>query len=250
MSKLAKGILFPVLFLLAWEIVMRATRMQSDSLAPPSEIAAAFWRAALDGTLAQRTYETLRAALIGLAVGGGLAVVMSIALGLVPAFARLMRFSIEALRPVPSVALIPVAILVLGFGYAMEISLIAFSAFWPVLIYGHAAIVNIEPQLLEVSRVLRLGAFGRVTKIVLPAALAALLRRVPPVRRRVADHRGDGRDRRQPDGRRARADGGVAIAPPRSDVRHGAVDRPRRLVAQRGAAVRPAPIVRPGRAPG
>ena len=171
MSKLAKGILFPVLFLLAWEIVMRATRMQSDSLAPPSEIAAAFWRAALDGTLAQRTYETLRAALTGLAIGGGLALVMSIALGLVPQFARLMRFSIEALRPVPSVALIPVAILVLGFGYAMEISLIAFSAFWPVLIYGHAAIVNIEPQLLEVSRVLRLGAFGRVTKIVLPAAL-------------------------------------------------------------------------------
>ena len=171
MKGLAKGAILPGAFLLAWEIAMRATGVQSDSLAPPSEIAVAFWNAVLNGTIFARTYETLRAALTGLAIGGGSALALSIVLGLVPPFARLMRFSIEVLRPIPPVELIPVAILVLGFGYAMEISLVAFSTFWPVLIYGHSAIVNIEPQLLEVSRVLRLGTFGRVTKIVLPAAL-------------------------------------------------------------------------------
>jgi NitT/TauT family transport system permease protein len=171
MKGFAKGAILPVLFLCVWEISMRATGVQSDSLAPPSEIAAAFWHALLDGTIAKRTGETLSAALTGLAIGGGAALVLSIVLGLVPPFARLMRFSIEVLRPIPPVALIPVAILVLGFGSAMEFSLVAFAAFWPVLIYGYAAIINIEPQLLEVSRVLRLGTFGRVTKIVLPAAL-------------------------------------------------------------------------------
>ena len=107
----------------------------------------------------------------GLAIGGGSALLLSIVLGLIPPVARLLQFSIEVLRPVPAVALIPVAILVLGFGYAMEISLVAFATFWPVLIYGHAAIVNIEPQLLDVSRVLRLSPVGRVTKVVLPATL-------------------------------------------------------------------------------
>ena len=96
---------------------------------------------------------------------------ISVVLGLVQPAARLAQFSIEVLRPVPAVALIPVGLMVLGFGYSMEISLVAFACFWPVLIYGQAAITNIEPQLLEVSRVLRLSAFGRVTKIVLPAAL-------------------------------------------------------------------------------
>jgi ABC-type nitrate/sulfonate/bicarbonate transport system permease component len=169
--KIVKGILFPVAFLIVWEVTMRVTGVQSDSLAAPSQIAVAFYDALLDGTIARRTGETLRSALIGLAIGGGAAVLFSVLLGLVPAAARLAQFSIEVLRPIPAVALIPVAILTLGFGYSMEISLVAFATFWPVLIYGHAAIANIEPQLLDVSRVLRLSTYGRVTKIVLPAAL-------------------------------------------------------------------------------
>ncbi len=169
--KLLKALVLPVALLIVWEVAMRVSGVQSDSLASPSQIAVAFYTALLDGTIPRRTAETLRAALTGLAIGGGSALVGSIVLGLVPPVARLMQFSIEVLRPVPAVALIPVAILSLGFGYGMEVSLVAFATFWPVLIYGHAAIVNIEPQLLDVSRVLRLSTLGRVTKVVLPATL-------------------------------------------------------------------------------
>ncbi len=169
--KLLKGIAFPVAFLVAWEVAMRATGVKSDALAPPSQIAAAFWQALIDGTIVSRTAETLQAALVGLAIGGGSALVISILLGLIPPFARLMQFTVEALRPIPAVALIPVALLVLGFGPGMEIALVAFATFWPVLIFGYAAIVHIEPQLLDVSRVLRLSPLARVVKIVLPAAL-------------------------------------------------------------------------------
>ena len=169
--KALKGFLLPALLLVLWEIGMRSSGVESDSLAAPSQIAVAFWNAMLDGTIPRRTGETLRAALIGLAVGGGSALILSIVLGLIPPVARLMQFSIEVLRPIPAVALIPVAILVLGFGYSMEISLVAFATFWPVLIYGHAAIVNVEPQLIDLSRVLRLGPVARVTKVILPATL-------------------------------------------------------------------------------
>jgi ABC-type nitrate/sulfonate/bicarbonate transport system permease component len=169
--KALKGFLLPALLLVLWEIGMRSSGIESDSLAAPSQIAVAFWNAMLDGTIPRRTGETLRAALIGLAIGGGSALVLSIVLGLIPPVARLMQFSIEVLRPIPAVALIPVAILVLGFGYSMEISLVAFATFWPVLIYGHAAIVNVEPQLIDLSRVLRLGPVARVTKVILPATL-------------------------------------------------------------------------------
>ncbi|MGH7035846.1 MAG: ABC transporter permease [Stellaceae bacterium] len=169
--KLLKGALFPVAFLLLWEIGMRASGIQSDSLAPPSQIAVAFYDALLDGTVLERTAQTLFMVICGLGIGGGLALVFSVLMGLVPAFARLMQFSIEVLRPVPPVALIPVAMLIFGFGFPMEITLCAFACFWPVAIYGHAAIANIEPQLLDLSRVLRLSPIARVFKIVLPAAL-------------------------------------------------------------------------------
>jgi len=169
--KTLKGLLLPVLLLVLWEISFRVSGIQSDSIAAPSQIAVAFWTALADGTIVRRTGETLRAAMTGLAIGGGSGLVLSIIIGLVPPIARLLQFSFEVLRPVPAVALIPVAILVLGFGYGMEIALVAFATFWPVLIYGHAAIVNIEPQLLDVSRVLRLNPFSRITKVVLPATM-------------------------------------------------------------------------------
>jgi ABC-type nitrate/sulfonate/bicarbonate transport system permease component len=169
--KSLKAIVLPVSFLVFWEIGMRASGIESDSLARPSQIALAFYEALADGTILHRTAETLFAALTGLAIGGGLALIFSILLGLVPAFARLMQFSIEVLRPIPPVALIPVAMLIFGFGFPMEVTLCAFACFWPVAIYGHAAIAAIDPQLLDVSRVLRLSPAGRVLKIVLPAAL-------------------------------------------------------------------------------
>jgi len=169
--KFLKGALLPLALLVFWEIGMRWSGIESDSLAPPSAIALAFYEAIIDGTILQRTGETLFSVLCGLGLGGGLALVFSVMLGLIPAFARLMQFSIEVLRPVPPVALIPVAMLIFGFGFPMEITLCAFACFWPVAIYGHAAIANIEPQLLDLSRVLRLTPVGRVAKIVLPAAL-------------------------------------------------------------------------------
>lgn len=169
--KALKGALLPVAFLVFWEVGMRVSGIKSDSLAAPSQIAVAFYGALADGTLLHRTGETLFSVLCGLGIGGGLALVFSIVMGLVPAFARLMQFSIEVLRPVPPVALIPVAMLIFGFGFPMEITLCAFACFWPVAIYGHAAIANIEPQLLDLSRVLRLSPIARVAKVVLPAAL-------------------------------------------------------------------------------
>lgn len=167
----AKGAALPAVALVLWEIGMRVNDVQSDSLAPPSAIGLAFVDAVLDGTIVRRTLETLRAALTGLAIGGGVAVVLSVVLGLVPPLARLSQVTVEALRPLPVVALIPLALLVFGFGVAMEASLVTFACFWPILIFGQAAITSIEPQLLEVGRVLRLGPVATIIKIVLPAAL-------------------------------------------------------------------------------
>jgi ABC-type nitrate/sulfonate/bicarbonate transport system permease component len=72
------------------------------------------------------------------------------------------------------VALIPIALLAFGFGFRMEVAIVAFACFWPLLIIGQAAIAGVEPRLLEVGRVLRLSLAARIRKIVLPAALPRL----------------------------------------------------------------------------
>jgi NitT/TauT family transport system permease protein len=167
----AKAFLLPVATLAMLEIWARAIHLQSDSLAPPSAVAAALVEAFEDGSVLVATRDTLISAFAGLLIGGAVGVAFGIALGIFHIFDQLMEVTIEAIRPIPSVALLPIALIALGFGYRMEIVIVAFACVWPVLILSRAAIGGIEPRLIEVSRALRLSPADRVRKIIIPAAL-------------------------------------------------------------------------------
>lgn len=166
-----KALLLPVTALVAFEIWARASGLHSDSLAPPSAIVVALLEALGDGSILTATRDTLVSAFAGLAIGGGLGLALGIALGIFRIFDRLMEVTIEAIRPIPSIALLPIALIALGFGYRMEIVIVAFACIWPILILSRAAIGGIEPRLIEVSRALRLTPVDRVRKIIIPAAL-------------------------------------------------------------------------------
>jgi NitT/TauT family transport system permease protein len=166
-----RGLVIPVSFVVAAELAARATGWESSMLASPSGVAAGFWTVLMDGTLVRATAATLATSLAGLAVGSLFGLIIGILLGLSRTADRLLEFTIEALRPVPAVALIPIALLVFGFGFRMEIAIVAFAAFWPILILTRAAVASVEPRLIQVAYALGFGAFARIWKIVLPAAL-------------------------------------------------------------------------------
>jgi ABC-type nitrate/sulfonate/bicarbonate transport system permease component len=166
-----RGLVVPVLLIAAAQIAAIATHLQSDSLAAPSEILAAGLEALSDGTVLRATRDTLIMALAGLGIGIAIGLPLGLLLGLSRIADRLTEFSIEALRPIPSVALIPVAMLVYGFGYRMEITIVAFATMWPMLLLARSAVGSIEPRYIEVSRALGFGVATRVWKIILPAAL-------------------------------------------------------------------------------
>lgn len=166
-----RGLIFPALLLVIAQIAFTGMNFQSDTVAAPTSVLVAGWQALGDGSLLQASANTLIAAFGGLALGGGFGLVLGVVLGMIPVADRLMEFTIEAVRPIPSVALIPVALLVYGFGYRMEMAVVTFSSIWPVLIITRAAISGIDPRLIEVARVLRLRPVARIWKIVLPAAL-------------------------------------------------------------------------------
>jgi NitT/TauT family transport system permease protein len=167
----AKALLLPVAALVLLEIWARAIHLQSDSLASPSAVAIALVEAFNDGSVLTATRDTLISAFAGLAIGGAVGLAFGIALGIFRIFDRLMEVTIEAIRPIPSIALLPIALIALGFGYRMEILIVAFACVWPILILSRAAIGGIEPRLIEVSRALRLSPADRVRKIIIPAAL-------------------------------------------------------------------------------
>jgi ABC-type nitrate/sulfonate/bicarbonate transport system permease component len=165
---------FPLALIALFELYTRTVARDSDALAPPTAALRAFVGAAADGSLLQATGFTLGAAALGLLVGGSAGVLLGMVLGLSRLIARLGEVTIEMLRPVPSVALIPLAMLVFGFGWRMELSVVAFAAFWPMLLLTQAAVLQVDVRLLEVSRVLGLGPLQRLSKIVLPAIVPRL----------------------------------------------------------------------------
>ena len=165
----------PALLLALFEwYARRAVALGSDALAPPSAALEAFGGAALDGSLWQATGFTLGTAALGLLLGAVLGIALGIVLGLSRRAAQLGGFSIEVLRPVPSVALIPLSMLMFGFGVRMELAIVAFATFWPMLVLVQSAVQQVEPRLLELSRVLGLSARDRAFKIVLPAIVPRL----------------------------------------------------------------------------
>jgi NitT/TauT family transport system permease protein len=166
-----KALVLPITILAIFEIWARAVDLESDSLAPPSAIAAALVEAFQDGSMLTATRDTLVSAFAGLSIGGAVGLAFGIALGIFHIFDRLMEVTIEAIRPIPSIALLPIALIALGFGYRMEIVIVAFACVWPILILTRAAVGGIEPRLMEVSRALRLSPADRVRKIIIPAAL-------------------------------------------------------------------------------
>ena len=164
----------PLALLAALEIYARTVAAGSDAIAPPSAALLAWFGAARDGSLWQATLFTLGSAALGLLIASALGIGVGLLLGLSRRADVSSALSVELLRPVPSVALIPLSMLVFGFGVRMETAVIAFAAFWPMLILTRAAVRQVEPGLLEVSRVLGLGAWQRGWKIVLPAIVPRL----------------------------------------------------------------------------
>jgi ABC-type nitrate/sulfonate/bicarbonate transport system permease component len=169
-----RGFVVPLALLLVAEVAVAVTGYRGAALARPSDIAAAAVEALRDGSMLTATAQTLLSAFAGVAVGGAIGLTLGLALGLAPTLYLLLEVSLETIRPIPSVALIPLVLMIFGLGYAMEISLVAKTAMWPVFFLSYAAVRGVKPRLLEVSRLLGMSFAARAAKIVLPAALPGI----------------------------------------------------------------------------
>lgn len=169
-----RSLVFPFALLAMLEAWARTVGRNSDAIAPPSAALSAFAGSAMDGSLLTATGFTLGCAALGLLIGSVLGILLGTLLGLSPRAARIGSLSIQMLRPVPSVALIPLSMLIFGFGLRMEVSVVAFATFWPILVLTQAAVLQVEPRLLEVARALQLSPRKRFISVVLPSIVPRL----------------------------------------------------------------------------
>lgn len=174
LNKRLLGMIIPMALLVAWEAIWHAQSLRMESLSRPLDVARAFYLGMADKTILKSTLETLEAAALGFGLAAVCGLFLGIVLGLMPRVDRIVGPTVDAMRPVPSVALIPLALLLFGFGVSLEALVVAFASFWPVLLVTTAAVRAIDPRLLEVADALEMSSLARTFKIVIPAALGLI----------------------------------------------------------------------------
>lgn len=121
-----------------------------------------FWTAVLD---------TLGTWLLGLVIAVALGVAIGVVIGSVPVLRAATASTIEFLRPIPSVALIPLVVVLQGPTVAATLILVVYAAFWQVLLQMLAGVADIDPVAADTARSYHLGRWPRIRYLVWPTAL-------------------------------------------------------------------------------
>jgi ABC-type nitrate/sulfonate/bicarbonate transport system permease component len=165
-----------VLFVCAlWEVLSRTVFADSVTMVPLSVIVVALFRLIVSGEVMSWLAPTL----VRLASGYAIAGVAGIAVGLLMGYSRgayhVLEPIVEFLRPIPSPAYIPIVILFLGIDNEMKIAVIAFAAFFPVLVNTYSGVINVEPTFLEVAQTLGVPRWNTALRVVLPASMPYIM---------------------------------------------------------------------------
>jgi ABC-type nitrate/sulfonate/bicarbonate transport system permease component len=160
---------------LLWQILLGMGLVHVEYLPAPAGIARALWSLATQGGLAENVGHTLGVTLLSWAIASVIGLVFGVLIGCFPEVWRYSMASVEVLRSMPSVAFVPVSLLVFAFTVKMEVALTVYIAQWLVLVNTVDGVRGVSPRMLEVAKMLRMSWLERTRKIVLPAAMPVII---------------------------------------------------------------------------
>lgn len=174
-ARLSGAVLFAAALLLVWQVLADRQLISQAFFPSPSRTLAELTRQVAQGQIWAPLEATAYRMFCGWVLASLAGVVVGAAIGFSRAARDILEPLLEFMRPLPASAVIPVAILFLGFSNAMTIAVIAFGAVWPVLLGSLHGFVSIEPQLADVAATLRLTRLQAFVKIAVPNALPDIL---------------------------------------------------------------------------
>lgn len=165
----------PALLILAWQIASQSGWLSSRVLPAPVDVLAAFWNLATSGELFKHVKVSAARAFAGLAIGGGLGLVAGLLTGTFRSAEALLDSTIQMVRNIPALALIPLVILWFGIDEGAKLFLIAVATFFPVYINTHHGIRNVDAGLIEMAKSYGLRGWVLYREVILPGALPSIL---------------------------------------------------------------------------
>lgn len=174
-SERVPGLLLILVLLALWEASVRLEWMVTPTWPAVTTVLSTFWQNLTDGTYVSVIGSSLRRLFVGYFLAVALAVSIGIAMGVWRAFYLLAEPLVEFLRPIPSPAYLPMAILFLGIDDTMKVFMVAFASFFPILLNTVSGVRSVDPILLETGKTFGYGRWQIVRKILLPASASFVL---------------------------------------------------------------------------
>lgn len=136
----------------------------------PTSIGSALYDRVQQGSFWESVLRTLEGWALGLGLAILLAVPLGIAIGSSASAYRSVRFVVDFVRPIPSIALLPLFILLFGIGMSLKTYLVALGCFFPLFFQTMYGVQSVDPITLETARAYRLGPVMRFAFVSLPGA--------------------------------------------------------------------------------
>ena len=169
------GIAVPALALLLWEAASRSALLSPRYFPPPTVIALTLARLLGGGEFWGDATITLSRLAAAFAVAAAIGVPLGLAMGLWRPLRRLLEPPVALLYPLPKIALLPFFLILLGVGERAFVLTGAVTACFQILISAAGGAAAIDPMLVEVGRHYGAGRLALFAKVILPAALPAVL---------------------------------------------------------------------------
>jgi ABC-type nitrate/sulfonate/bicarbonate transport system permease component len=167
-----RGLLLPVALIIVWQAWgMLAGHVRTPL---PTRVASAAVQLVSSGDLFDGITQSVGRVFLGFAVAALIAVPLGLAMGASRAVERNVDPLVESFRPIAAIAILPLAILWLGTGTAAAVMIVAYAAFFPIVVNTIAGAKRIDPTLLRAAATMGLGRVKTLRTVIVPGALPAI----------------------------------------------------------------------------
>jgi sulfonate transport system permease protein len=165
----------PTLIIVVWQLASQFGWLSTRVLPEPWAVVKAFWKLSATGEMWHHVAISTWRALSGFVVGGSLALVLGLATGSWRSAETLLDSTIQMVRNIPPLALIPLVILLFGIDESAKLFLVSLGVFFPIYANTFHGIRSVDPGLIEMARSYGLSGWRLYRHVILPGALPSIL---------------------------------------------------------------------------
>ncbi|KPC49317.1 aliphatic sulfonate ABC transporter permease SsuC [Amantichitinum ursilacus] len=167
--------LVPALIVIAWQVASSLGRIDTRIMPSPFAVLKAGETLALSGELWTHLRISFVRAMLGFAIGGGIGLALGLITGLSRRGELALDSTVQMIRTIPPLALIPLVILWFGIDESAKLFLVAFGTLFPVYINTYHGIRSVDPGLVEMARSYGQRGWPLFRDVILPGALPSIL---------------------------------------------------------------------------